>query len=105
MIRRPPRSTLFPYTTLFRSVAFGVVRQEKALSDYARHPIFQTNGRCKATEEKAAGFQDPPRAVQHGCEVGVVAREMQYRAADDDVRECIGKRRVFDGFHVEVASR
>src|SRR2546429_4698305 len=25
MIRRPPRSTLFPYTTLFRSVA-GVVR-------------------------------------------------------------------------------
>ena len=31
MIRRPPRSTLFPYTTLFRSVAaakrqvFGVV--------------------------------------------------------------------------------
>src|SRR2546430_13717491 len=24
MIRRPPRSTLFPYTTLFRSVHFGV---------------------------------------------------------------------------------
>src|SRR2546430_6409139 len=26
MIRRPPRSTLFPYTTLFRSSAPGVVR-------------------------------------------------------------------------------
>src|SRR5258708_25138705 len=25
MIRRPPRSTLFPYTTLFRSVCPGVV--------------------------------------------------------------------------------
>src|SRR2546421_2054212 len=25
MIRRPPRSTLFPYTTLFRSLAAGVV--------------------------------------------------------------------------------
>src|SRR3989454_2719574 len=25
MIRRPPRSTLFPYTTLFRSVPEGVV--------------------------------------------------------------------------------
>src|SRR2546427_8243392 len=24
MIRRPPRSTLFPYTTLFRSHAFGL---------------------------------------------------------------------------------
>src|SRR3989442_11107680 len=26
MIRRPPRSTLFPYTTLFRSHRFGVTR-------------------------------------------------------------------------------
>src|SRR3712207_8663909 len=25
MIRRPPRSTLFPYTTLFRSLGLGVV--------------------------------------------------------------------------------
>src|SRR5256885_15498174 len=26
MIRRPPRSTLFPYTTLFRSAALHIVR-------------------------------------------------------------------------------
>src|SRR2546426_5541736 len=26
MIRRPPRSTLFPYTTLFRSLVFAVGR-------------------------------------------------------------------------------
>src|SRR3712207_8498331 len=26
MIRRPPRSTLFPYTTLFRSTAIGLLR-------------------------------------------------------------------------------
>src|SRR2546430_13299644 len=25
MIRRPPRSTLFPYTTLFRSAIFGAI--------------------------------------------------------------------------------
>src|SRR3712207_7755953 len=37
MIRRPPRSTLFPYTTLFRStrgadvkLVIGIVRPEKA---------------------------------------------------------------------------
>src|SRR2546422_7850830 len=29
MIRRPPRSTLFPYTTLFRSVASLALKQEK----------------------------------------------------------------------------
>src|SRR5256885_11624808 len=28
MIRRPPRSTLFPYTTLFRSVALAVLERE-----------------------------------------------------------------------------
>src|ERR1041384_8476400 len=27
MIRRPPRSTLFPYTTLFRSVLLGTARR------------------------------------------------------------------------------
>src|SRR2546427_9128567 len=27
MIRRPPRSTLFPYTTLFRSYAFGTTQK------------------------------------------------------------------------------
>src|SRR2546430_9394888 len=31
MIRRPPRSTLFPYTTLFRSVG-GVMVSRRALS-------------------------------------------------------------------------
>src|SRR3989475_709251 len=29
MIRRPPRSTLFPYTTLFRSARAVVVRQDE----------------------------------------------------------------------------
>src|SRR5258708_20542307 len=28
MIRRPPRSTLFPYTTLFRSVGFATVQHD-----------------------------------------------------------------------------
>src|SRR3989454_8142932 len=31
MIRRPPRSTLFPYTTLFRSHALGAVANSEAL--------------------------------------------------------------------------
>src|SRR5690554_7366307 len=29
MIRRPPRSTLFPYTTLFRSTSYGVRFEKK----------------------------------------------------------------------------
>src|SRR5687768_17819980 len=34
MIRRPPRSTLFPYTTLFRSIIY--VRSRKASKEIAR---------------------------------------------------------------------
>src|SRR3712207_7660682 len=34
MIRRPPRSTLFPYTTLFRS-GLGIYKQWKFLSERA----------------------------------------------------------------------
>src|SRR3712207_8196053 len=30
MIRRPPRSTLFPYTTLFRSLLQGIVQSRPA---------------------------------------------------------------------------
>src|SRR2546422_9962537 len=36
MIRRPPRSTLFPYTTLFRSLRAGQSRQRKNLRRAAR---------------------------------------------------------------------
>src|SRR2546422_633675 len=32
MIRRPPRSTLFPYTTLFRSVLRGLGRVERLVA-------------------------------------------------------------------------
>src|SRR3712207_8744844 len=41
MIRRPPRSTLFPYTTLFRSMYGGEVVEEGLTQDLLadpRHP-------------------------------------------------------------------
>src|SRR2546426_6361431 len=38
MIRRPPRSTLFPYTTLFRS--FGAVRYGGKLGDRGHYRFF-----------------------------------------------------------------
>src|SRR2546430_10293231 len=38
MIRRPPRSTLFPYTTLFRSSGWPGIAQHTARRDVAREP-------------------------------------------------------------------
>src|SRR3712207_7212573 len=41
MIRRPPRSTLFPYTTLFRSapVEEALIRHSVALAHHIRDPV------------------------------------------------------------------
>src|SRR5687768_13376799 len=38
MLRRPPLSTLFPYTTLFRSVA-AVIEQESRFKPKAKSPV------------------------------------------------------------------
>src|SRR5438105_8406263 len=42
MIRRPPRSTLFPYTTLFRSQMSPSL--PPAIRRYAEHPFWQAVG-------------------------------------------------------------
>src|SRR5256886_12969438 len=39
MIRRPPRSTLFPYTTLFRSVGYTVPDEFAELFRYLRKNV------------------------------------------------------------------
>src|SRR3712207_8100309 len=38
MIRRPPRSTLFPYTTLFRSGRFEAIVREQCGRDFPQDP-------------------------------------------------------------------
>src|SRR2546430_8182665 len=52
MIRRPPRSTLFPYTTLFRSVELGVADHRDALDrlDAVEDPLVV---RCEEVDAAA----------------------------------------------------
>src|SRR5690554_7315008 len=38
MIRRPPRSTLFPYTTLFRSASFGDAEVDHRANEHRTQP-------------------------------------------------------------------
>src|SRR5258708_23093731 len=53
MIRRPPRSTLFPYTTLFRSPADGRVRYTTSdagsdqRTEVVRHQALEVFGKPK----------------------------------------------------------
>src|SRR2546427_7738547 len=56
MIRRPPRSTLFPYTTLFRSVASGSATPVAArCSGSCQHPACCLLGRGWAGPVPPAG--------------------------------------------------
>src|SRR3712207_7027123 len=71
MIRRPPRSTLFPYTTLFRSCyaagkqrRVGTAGGEAELgegADHAQHGAEQAQKRSQGGH----GFQRPQPAAEH----------------------------------------
>src|SRR3712207_9588410 len=98
MIRRPPRSTLFPYTTLFRSLGEQLRGLEKHLRDRAREdertrPLMTTPGvgvivaltfvaavdnpgRFRSSKAVGAHFGLTPRKYQSG-ETDVAGRNSQ----------------------------
>src|SRR2546426_6986416 len=72
MIRRPPRSTLFPYTTLFRSIkAFPTNIEARSLltftggggGGFGKFPAFGGGGGAKRSEEHTSELQSPCNLV------------------------------------------
>src|SRR5947209_18768560 len=55
MIRRPPRSTLFPYTTLFRSLTDELAVRIKP--DVLGQKLVQTPVACERSEEHTSELQ------------------------------------------------
>src|SRR2546430_7883171 len=54
MIRRPPRSTLFPYTTLFRSALFHFKSaSDFVLTTFQRFPGGETSGDPQVIDRKS----------------------------------------------------
>src|SRR3712207_8319672 len=81
MIRRPPRSTLFPYTTLFRSIGGGVIGLSTAHA-LARAGVRDVvlldcdalggGSTCRAAGGVRAQFSDPvniARSEEHTSEL------------------------------------
>src|ERR1017187_9426878 len=58
MIRRPPRSTLFPYTTLFRSPGVGGTVRKPAEGPEHHHVIWRANVALTA-DQRGYGVLDP----------------------------------------------
>src|SRR5690606_41216194 len=59
MSRRPPRSTLFPYTTLFRSVSDSTRHLRVAVRIIPQPHLARPSGRRRAIPRKA-GLSSPP---------------------------------------------
>src|SRR5258708_30772263 len=65
MIRRPPRSTLFPYTTLFRSPSIGKAneRHEARAVEPACRGAHGVQARGRRSEEHTSELQSPDHLV------------------------------------------
>src|SRR3989442_11688127 len=58
MIRRPPRSTLFPYTTLFRSICTREARHRGSCGSGRARPLSE-----RRSEEHTSELQSRPHLV------------------------------------------
>src|SRR5258708_8062424 len=63
MIRRPPRSTLFPYTTLFRSVAGAQMGVQEGAELLPSHDQRAHRAGYRRSEEHTSELQSPDHLV------------------------------------------
>src|SRR3712207_1190260 len=73
MIRRPPRSTLFPYTTLFRSLDYERQVREPyplALRELSLDPLAQRGEPCDVHLDHAPGMGRLALALGHAVRDG-----------------------------------
>src|SRR5438876_12395856 len=84
MIRRPPRSTLFPYTTLFRPQCPVSCRQRQALPHrkleirpvISREILFSSQGKDRAQGALRRGIRSEERRVGKECRSGRTAKQI-----------------------------
>src|SRR2546430_9591614 len=88
MIRRPPRSTLFPYTTLFRSVITSM-KEGFAIVSFDTMRILSTN----PAMEQMLGYEKNELAGRHFSEIQA-GDEQERRAAGDNIMRIVSR----DGF-------
>src|SRR5256885_12452514 len=76
MIRRPPRSTLFPYTTLFRSLLTRLEEARRRLSEPAR-----ANGHVILNDSSAAARSNETPSIQTQLE-GILQQIQSQRSEE-----------------------
>src|SRR2546429_9880892 len=70
MIRRPPRSTLFPYTTLFRSLVIADVKADRwRESELVKHAVemIEKHDVTLFVAEQDRGWETLAQSIKEGC--------------------------------------
>src|SRR5438270_9056540 len=88
MTRRPPRSTLFPYTTLFRSIGFSALASVGGASalDYPTRPVrwvvgYPPGGATDRSEEHTSELQSQSNLV---CRLLLEKKKNTYNKSYND---------------------
>src|SRR3712207_8479568 len=95
MIRRPPRSTLFPYTTLFRSAA------------YFRLRIGSSSGSCRAVGRRARrkGSRGPCAGGRSPIVPGVAADRSEEHTSELQSRQYLVCRLLLEKKKIKKRSK
>src|SRR5258708_31686566 len=100
MIRRPPRSTLFPYTTLFRSHALrtpGIINSDPYVHEPVPMPPQDSGGKAPdplGPQKLALEAQEAQRkAAQETVEANRRQQEIQLRGQSDQA-ELVSRERI-----------
>src|SRR2546430_5117822 len=91
MIRRPPRSTLFPYTTLFRSTVSRVTNEKYVQTPRGLLPMkfFVSSGLATTTGEDASA-----RSIKAQIKKLVDEEDQKNPLTDQQIVELFGQRGV-----------
>src|SRR2546430_14722556 len=89
MIRRPPRSTLFPYTTLFRSILAGLVELYRlpcfflvSFRGDSRDPIYYHEPKGRVTEATLQAWRLRYAVADRGRDLAAQVRQGVEAAAE-----------------------
>src|SRR5258708_28989718 len=98
MIRRPPRSTLFPYTTLFRSPVKPGAMRSANIHHHVRamreiHPVHQllAHRTRDRSEEHTSELQSPDHLV---CRLLLEKKKRAHNETPDTIESLIGTQHV-----------
>ncbi len=90
---------------LINQVTLGSIGQLKAASRDALDLVLDSNRGGESAKEEASRPQNPPRALQHGPEVIVAWRKVEYGATDHNIGDGVWEGHCFNAFQPEIVHR